>query len=177
VAACDTAELAEVDVMIEDVACEEDGSEEEDVNELAVEVATLEDTLEEVEDALGSIAEEGVILVEGELVERTSEDKEDELSSSVEDLGGGVVEPSVVERVGVGVGVEDEDWIIDDTLPAASAFTIAAPRVGRGTSPLTCQPPVARGQAGMLKLGEYAPSLTPAGLTLLHSFLRLSKSG
>ena len=113
-----------------------------EVDELDVEAATLEVALEEEEDVLGSIVEEGIILVDveevlgGELVEGMTEKEGDKLGARVDDSGDGVVKGGVVEEDGVGVG--DDVGTVDDALPAASAFTIPAPRVGRGTSCAAC---------------------------------------
>jgi len=68
--------------------------------------------------------------------------------------------------VGTGVGV--------GFMSVAAAWTIPAPSVGSGTSPLTCQPMVAIGHGGGLKLGVYPASATPDGLIFFHWLARLS---
>lgn len=72
-----------------------------------------------------------------------------------------------------GLVVVDRGADVGFTL-AAAAETMPAPRVGSGTSPLTCHPNVELGQAGGLSLGVYADSATPVGLMFFHCLARLS---
>ncbi len=56
------------------------------------------------------------------------------------------------------------------TCPAAAEEMNAASSVGNGTSPFTCQPPLALGHGGAEALGLYAADETLDGLKVFHWF-------